>query len=198
MDKPIKPTETLAESFGGLKENFTEDKIETGYQPDVPDILAGTNLNYLLDTIGKKFKYNDTISDYIKNMPIGKTINTDEYNNLIYSDLLHAATVLEEKNNNITSASITPYNLYRLNGFRLANTEYKVGDTVSCPYHHNFQLSCIIAGVTSSEVLDTSGEITLEQQIVDGSVVWQIISSVSSLGYEVYGEIEIIYPEGLQ
>ena len=86
MDKPIKPTETLAESFGGIKENFTEEKIEDGYKPDFPDILGGANLNYLLDTLGKKFKYNDSISDYISNIPIESVPYVDNNNKLIYTN----------------------------------------------------------------------------------------------------------------
>ena len=86
MDKPIKPIETLAESFGGIKENFTEDKIENGYQPDIPDILGGANLNYLLDTLGKKFLYNDSISDYIRNMPIENIPYVDNNNKLVYTN----------------------------------------------------------------------------------------------------------------
>ena len=87
MDKPQKPTELLPESFGGQKENFSEDKIETGYQPDVPDILGGANLNYMLDAAGKNFKYNNTISDFVNGLPINNVITTDQNNKLIYKSI---------------------------------------------------------------------------------------------------------------
>lgn len=102
MDKPIKPIETLAESFGGTKENFTEDKIATGYQPDVPDILGGANLNYLLDTLGKKFKYNDIISDFINEIPIGKTISVNANNKLVYTNIVDCVHYTKIKDINIT------------------------------------------------------------------------------------------------
>ena len=37
----------------GYKENFSADKISTGYEKDVPDIVSGPNLNNLIDVIGK-------------------------------------------------------------------------------------------------------------------------------------------------
>ncbi|MBO8431413.1 hypothetical protein IAC76_08510, partial [Spirochaetes bacterium] len=84
MEKPQKPENLLPNSFGGEKENFSEDKIATGYQPDVPDILGGANLNYMLDAAGKNFEYNNKISDFIVNMPVGQTITVDENNQLSY------------------------------------------------------------------------------------------------------------------
>ena len=87
MDKPQKPTEQLPSSFGGIKENFSEDLQSTGYQPDVPDILGGANLNYMLDAVGKNFKYNNTISDFVNGLPINNVISTDENNKLIYKNI---------------------------------------------------------------------------------------------------------------
>ena len=94
MDKPQKPIDLLPESFGGQKENFSEDKIATGYQPDVPDILGGANLNYMLDAAGKNFKYNNAISDFVNGLPINNIITTDVNNKLIYKDI---TDFLEEK-----------------------------------------------------------------------------------------------------
>ena len=86
MDKPQKPTDLLPESFGGQKENFSEDLQSTGYQPDVPDILGGANLNYMLDSAGKNFKYNNAISDFVNGLPINKSITTDVNNKLVYTE----------------------------------------------------------------------------------------------------------------
>lgn len=88
MRKPNKPTNKLPESFGGLKENFSTDKIENGYEPDTPDILGGANLNYLLDTNGDNNRYFNAICDFIADMPFAKTITVDSNNNLIYRDWL--------------------------------------------------------------------------------------------------------------
>lgn len=84
MDKPQKPTNLLPRSFGGQKEAFDTDKIANGYQPDVPDILGGANLNYTLDTMGKELEYTETIADFVNGLPINNVITTDENNKLIY------------------------------------------------------------------------------------------------------------------
>ena len=84
MNKPTTPSVTLPSSFGGDKSNFSADKIANGYEPDVPDILGGANLNYLLDTLGRKETYYDTIVDFIKYIPINKTIGVNANNQLVY------------------------------------------------------------------------------------------------------------------
>ena len=84
MDKPQKPTNLLPRSFGGQKETFDADKIANGYQPDVPDILGGANLNYTLDTMGKELEYTEKIADFVNGLPINNVITTDENNKLIY------------------------------------------------------------------------------------------------------------------
>lgn len=86
MDKPQKPTNLLPRSFGGQKEAFDADKIANGYQPDVPDILGGANLNYTLDTMGKELEYTEKIADFVNGLPIGNVITTDENNKLVYKD----------------------------------------------------------------------------------------------------------------
>lgn len=85
MDKPTKPTNLLPESFGGEKENFDTNKIANGYEADVPDILGGANLNYLLDAAGKNLKYANTIVDYINDIPVNNSIITDANNKLKYT-----------------------------------------------------------------------------------------------------------------
>ena len=87
MDKPQKPTNLLPRSFGGIKENWTQDKRETGYEADVPAMLTGPNLNYLLDTIGPELEYTEKIADFVNGLPINNFITTDENNKLIYKDL---------------------------------------------------------------------------------------------------------------
>lgn len=88
MRKPDKPTNKLPESFGGIKENFSEDKIASGYEPDTPDILGGANLNYLLNASGENNKYFNTMCDFINDMPVAKTITVNNNNELVYRDWL--------------------------------------------------------------------------------------------------------------
>lgn len=71
----------------GYKENFNEDKIATGYEKDVPDIVSGPNLNNLLDNIGKNTNVLTKFMDFIKNMPINNLFAVDENNQLVYKNL---------------------------------------------------------------------------------------------------------------
>lgn len=87
MDKPQKPTNLLPRSFGGQKEAFDADKIANGYQPDVPDILGGANLNYTLDSIGKELDYTEKIADFVNGLPPDNVISVDKNNKLIYKSI---------------------------------------------------------------------------------------------------------------
>ena len=71
----------------GYKENFAEDKIATGFERDVPDIVSGPNLNNLLDNIGKNTNVLTKFMDFIKNMPINNLFAVDENNQLVYKNL---------------------------------------------------------------------------------------------------------------
>lgn len=71
----------------GYKENFNEDKIATGFERDVPDIVSGPNLNNLLDNIGKNTNVLTKFMDFIKNMPINNIFVVDENNQLAYKPI---------------------------------------------------------------------------------------------------------------
>ena len=85
MDKPIKPTDLMPRSFGGVKNNFSASLQSSGYEDGVPAIYGGDNLNYQLDATGKELDYCEKISDYIKDIPINKSIITDPNNKLVYT-----------------------------------------------------------------------------------------------------------------
>lgn len=61
----------------GYKENFSEDKIATGYEKDVPDIVSGPNLNNLIDVVGKNTNTLNNYVEYLNGMPINNvpTVN---------------------------------------------------------------------------------------------------------------------------
>lgn len=82
--KPTKPENQLSVNFGGEKENFNASLIETGFEPDVPQILGGANLNYMLDAIGQGLDYNNTVSDFICSIPVAKTLTVNSNNKLDY------------------------------------------------------------------------------------------------------------------
>ena len=94
--------------------------------------------------------------------------------------LLRTAAVTDEMDCSCNNAVITPSNLYNISNYRIANTEYKVGDTVGCPYHHGMTLRCTTAGTTSQEALDTNRNLNAGETIIDGTVVWTIETTNTS------------------
>lgn len=94
--------------------------------------------------------------------------------------LLRTAAVKDEMDCSCNNAVITPSNLYNISNYRIANTEYKVGDTVGCPYHHGMTLRCTTAGTTSQEALDTNRNLNAGETIIDGTVVWTIETTNTS------------------
>ena len=71
----------------GYKKNFSEDKIKTGYEKDVLDIVSGPNLNNLIDVIGKNTNILSKFMDFIKNMPVNNTLKVNGANQLDYEDV---------------------------------------------------------------------------------------------------------------
>lgn len=86
MDKPTKPTNLMPREFGGIKNNFSASLQASGYEPNVPAIYGGDNLNYQLDATGKELDYCEKICDFINGLPIGKGITVDANNKLVYAD----------------------------------------------------------------------------------------------------------------
>ena len=92
MDKPTKPTNLMPRTFGGIKNNFNQSLQTSGYEPNIPAIYGGDNLNYQLNATGQELDYCEKFCDFINAMPIGKTITVDENNKLIYGDYLDYST----------------------------------------------------------------------------------------------------------
>ena len=70
----------------GYKENFSADKIATGYEKDVKDRVSGPNLNNLIDVVGKNTNTLNKYVNYLNEMPINSIPITDSNNNLNYVD----------------------------------------------------------------------------------------------------------------
>ena len=68
----------------GYKTNFSDDKIATGYEKDVADIVSGPNLNNFIDKTGKNFNTLNDYIEYLNNMPINNLPITDSNNKLNY------------------------------------------------------------------------------------------------------------------
>lgn len=72
-DKSQKPTNLVPRSFGGEKNNFSDDLIASGFESNVPETYNGDNLNYQLDATGKELDYCEKVVDYINGLGVGKT-----------------------------------------------------------------------------------------------------------------------------
>lgn len=66
----------------GCKENFSKEKIATGYEKDVPDIVSGPNLNNLIDVIGKNTNTLNNYVEYLNSLSVNKTPIIDSNNQL--------------------------------------------------------------------------------------------------------------------
>ena len=73
IDKSIKPANLVPRSFGGEKNNFSDDLIASGFEPNTPETYNGDNLNYQLDATGKELDYCEKVVDYINGLGVGKT-----------------------------------------------------------------------------------------------------------------------------
>lgn len=71
----------------GYKENFSEDKITTGYEKDVPDIVSGPNLNNLIDVVGKNTNTLNNYVEYLNGMPINNVPTVNVNGQLDYMNL---------------------------------------------------------------------------------------------------------------
>ena len=69
MTKPIKPNITIPAGFAenGTKTDFLNEQIQNGFDPVDPDVLAGDNLNKLIDDTYKGLNYTmDGVNDLYK------------------------------------------------------------------------------------------------------------------------------------
>lgn len=71
----------------GYKENFSEDKIKTGYEKDIKDRVSGPNFNNLIDVVGKNTNTLNSYVEYLNGMPINNVPTVNEFNQLDYTNL---------------------------------------------------------------------------------------------------------------
>ena len=91
-NKPTKPTNLMPRSFGGEKNNFSDDLITNGFEENVPQIYNGDNLNYQLNATGKELEYVESVVDYINAMPSNNVLTVNSNNQLDYKNLNTLAT----------------------------------------------------------------------------------------------------------
>ena len=81
MTKPTKPSLNIPEGFAtnGTKTDFEQEKIQNGFDPVDPDVLAGDNLNKFIDDTYKGLNYTiDGVTDLYKGI-------------IVYDDTYHRA-----------------------------------------------------------------------------------------------------------
>ena len=85
----------MPRSFGGEKNNFSDDLIANGYEVNTPQTYNGDNLNYQLNATGKEFEYVESVVDYIVAMPSNNILTVNSNNQL---DYLNANTLAVDNN----------------------------------------------------------------------------------------------------
>ena len=68
----------------GYKENFSEDKIKTGYEKDLKDRVSGPNFNNLIDVVGKNTNTLNSYVEYLNGMPINNVPTVNKAGQLDY------------------------------------------------------------------------------------------------------------------
>lgn len=152
----------------GYKENFNEDKIKTGYEKDVPDIVSGPNLNNLIDVVGKNTNTLNNYVEYLNGMPINNVPTTDENGQLNYINLDDKLTKKQITNCILEIPQRIKYTLE--NG----TLTIKAGSVVIVPYGTEDKTSQFPVGATfindNYKVVDT--------QFADGKFfVWAEVQS---------------------
>ena len=88
MTKPIKPNITIPEAFAinGQKADFLEEKIQNGFSKTDPDVLAGDNLNKLIDDTYKGLNYSiGGVSDLYKSLITYDSTETYGLNSIVFN-----------------------------------------------------------------------------------------------------------------
>ena len=84
INKPKIPSIELPEDWGGIQTPYTEQQTQEGYPEAVPTVVDGGNLNFEKRGIFQNLKYLRTLCDFLRNLPVGKTIIANTNNQLEY------------------------------------------------------------------------------------------------------------------
>ncbi len=114
MTKPTNPNITIPSAFAinGQKTDFLEEKIETGFDPVDPDVLAGDNLNKLIDDTYKGLHYTiDGVSDLYKGVVLYDENETYNNKSIVFSInesgevAIYLSLINENKGNSLTDTT---------------------------------------------------------------------------------------------
>lgn len=181
------PTYTLGELHASPEEPTTFATDDIWFKTAEPlasyQYLAGQWVEFNRAPVGEVYLDGTgkitSVSTYPYNQN-GYTVNTNTVATASTFGLVRTASVEDTLNCQCDEATVTPASLYKMANFRTIETEYAEGDTVGCPFHHNWYLICVTSGTTSSESLDCR-DVAIGQTITDGTVVWEVREEVRSM-----------------
>lgn len=114
MAKPIKPNIQIPQEFAvnGDKSDFLEEKIQNGFDPVDPDVLAGDNLNKFIDDTYKGLNYSLAVADAVN------LIGEDEFLTVKDGDF----TTVEATGANIDLSNLSDIGLDKINQSKALET----------------------------------------------------------------------------
>lgn len=170
----------------GYKENFTEDKIQTGYEKDVPDLVSGPNLNNLIDKVGKNFNVLDGVNKYLNNMPIDSIPIVNSNNQLDYinkEEIGGASMPIGTIFAHTCTASFVPENSLPCDGTEYAQTQFQkfytdwlVGKKLNTCTYEEYQQEISTYGKCAKFGLDTENGKFKVPTIPDGTYIQQAMT----------------------
>jgi hypothetical protein len=95
QNRPDKPNITLPDNFGGTQTPFDEELVENGYEPSIPQVIEGGNLNWFINGFFQNIKYVRTVLDYVRDTPIGKMFWVNQNGQMDYVEPAIIATDTE-------------------------------------------------------------------------------------------------------
>lgn len=179
-NKPTKPTNLMPRSFGGEKNNFSNDLITNGFEANVPEIYNGDNINYQLDTTGKEFEYVESVVDYIVAMPANNVLTVSANNQLDYKNLntLATDTSVVHKTGDETVAGTKTFSdtiVGNINGNANTATKDASGNVITTTYAKKTELGKVQSVVSSGNAkypihLNNGTAATTNTALIDTSI----------------------------
>ena len=179
-NKPTKPTNLMPRSFGGEKNNFSDDLITNGFEENVPQTYNGDNLNYQLNATGKELEYVESVVDYINAMPSNNVLTVNSNNQLDYKNLNTLATdtsVVHKSGDETVAGTKTFSNTIVGNISGNANTATKDanGDVITTTYAKKTELGKVQSVVSAGNAkypihLNNGTAATTNSALIDTSI----------------------------
>ena len=120
QNRPDKPDITLPDDFGGTQTPFSDELVESGYEPSVPQVIEGGNLNWFINGFFQNIKYVRTVLDYVRDTPIGKMFWVNQNGQM---DYVEPAIIASDNEFNTGTATDKTPNVKQINDrFQVVNS----------------------------------------------------------------------------